>query len=101
MMAVTDIPTMKVIATPAIGPGTDGAGFDAGTGSAFSSNGGDGTMTIVKLVNGKYEAVDTVHHRARGAHHDGGPDHAPHLHAGRRVRSRAPKARTARRDGPP
>ena len=60
MMAVTDIATMKVIATPAIGAGTDGAGFDPGSGHAFSSNGGDGTMTIVKLVNGKYEAVDTV-----------------------------------------
>ena len=59
-MAVTDIATMKVIATPAIGPGTDGAGYDPGTGLAFSSNGGDGTMTIVKLVNGKYTAVDTV-----------------------------------------
>ena len=57
MMAVTDIATMKTIATPAIGAGTDGAGFDAGL--AFSSN-GDGTMTIVKAVNGKYEAVDTV-----------------------------------------
>ncbi len=60
MMAVTDIATMKVIATPAVGAGTDGAGFDAASGLAFSSNGGDGTMTIVKLVNGKYEAVDTV-----------------------------------------
>jgi DNA-binding beta-propeller fold protein YncE len=59
-MAVVDIPTMKVIASPPIGPGTDAAGFDPGTGLAFSSNGGDGTLTIVKLVNGKYEAVDTV-----------------------------------------
>ena len=58
MMAVTDIATMKVIATPGIGSGVDGAGFDSGL--AFSSNGGDGTMTIVKAVNGKYEAVDTV-----------------------------------------
>jgi len=66
MMAVTDIATMKVIATPAIGPGTDGAGFDSGSGNAFSSNGGDGTMTVVKLVNGKYEAVDTVN-TERGA----------------------------------
>ena len=57
MMAVTDIATMKVIATPPIGAGADGAGFDSGL--AFSSN-GDGTMTIVKPVNGKYEAVDTV-----------------------------------------
>jgi DNA-binding beta-propeller fold protein YncE len=65
-MAVTDIATMKVIATAAVGPGTDGAGFDPGTGLAFSANGGDGTLTIVKLVNGKYEAVDTVQ-TARGS----------------------------------
>ena len=58
-MAVVDIPTWKVIATPAIGAGTDAAGYDPGTGLAFSSN-GDGTLTIVKPVNGKYEAVDTV-----------------------------------------
>jgi DNA-binding beta-propeller fold protein YncE len=60
MMAVVDIPTMKVIATPAIGPATDGGGFDPGPGLAFSANGGDATLTIVKLVNGKYEAVDNV-----------------------------------------
>jgi len=60
MMAVTDIATMKVVATPAIGSGADGAGYDAGLGLAFSSNGGSGNLTIVKLVNGKYEAVDTV-----------------------------------------
>ena len=58
-MAVIDIPTMKVIATPAIGSNPDAAGYDPGTGLAFSSNGG-GDLTIVKLVNGKYEAVDTV-----------------------------------------
>jgi DNA-binding beta-propeller fold protein YncE len=60
VMAVTDIATLKVIATPAIGPGTDGAGFDPGTGLAFSANGGDATLTIVKPVNGKYQAVDNV-----------------------------------------
>jgi len=59
MMTVTDIATLKVIATPAIGAGPDAAGFDPGTGLAFSSN-TDGTLTIVKLVNGKYEAVDNV-----------------------------------------
>jgi DNA-binding beta-propeller fold protein YncE len=59
MMAVTDIPTLKVIATPAIGPSPDGAAFDPGSGLAFSSN-GDATMSIVKAVNGKYEAVDSV-----------------------------------------
>lgn len=60
VMAVTDIPSLKVIATPAIGSGPDGAGFDPGLGLAFSSNGGDGTLSIVKEVNGKYQTVDTV-----------------------------------------
>lgn len=60
MMAVTDISTLKVVATPAIGAGPDGAGFDAGLGLAFSSNGGDATLSIVKQVNGKYETVDNV-----------------------------------------
>jgi DNA-binding beta-propeller fold protein YncE len=60
MMAVVDIPTGKVIATPAIGSGPDAAGFDSTLGLAFSSNGGDGTLSIVKPVNGKYETVDTV-----------------------------------------
>jgi len=60
MMAVIDIPSLKVVATPPIGPGPDGAGFDPGLGLAFSSNGGDATLSIVKQVSGKYETVDTV-----------------------------------------
>src|ERR1700734_3592945 len=60
MMAVIDIATLKVIATPPIGANPDGAGFDSGLGLAFASNGGDGTLSIVKPVNGKYETVDTV-----------------------------------------
>jgi DNA-binding beta-propeller fold protein YncE len=60
VMAVTDIPTFKVVATPKIGQGPDAAGFDPGTGLAFSSNGADGTLSIIKEVNGKYETVDTV-----------------------------------------
>ena len=60
VMGVVDIPTFKVIASPAIGAGTDGGGFDPGTGLAFSANGRDATLSIVKLVNGKYETVDTV-----------------------------------------
>ena len=51
---------MKVIATPAIGNGPDGAGFDPGLGLAFTSNSTDGTLSIVKQVNGKYDTVDTV-----------------------------------------
>jgi YVTN family beta-propeller protein len=66
MMAVVDIPTLKVVGTTPIGPGPDGAGYDPGLGLAFSSNGGDGTLSIVKQVNGKYETVDNVP-TARGA----------------------------------
>ena len=46
-MAVTDADTGKVVATPAIGNGPDAAGFDPGTGLAFSSNGEDGTLTAI------------------------------------------------------
>ena len=60
MMIVVDIPSWKIVATPPIGVGPDAAGFDSTLGLAFSSNGSDGTLTIVKPVNGKYEAVDTV-----------------------------------------
>jgi len=48
MMAVTDIATLKVIATPAVGAGPDAAAFDPASGLIFSSNGQDGTLTIVK-----------------------------------------------------
>ena len=60
MMAISDPDAGKVIATPATGPGTDGAGFDPTTGYAFSSNGGDGTLTIVKEVGGKWEVQENV-----------------------------------------
>ena len=59
LMAITDADSGKLIATPPIGSGVDGAGFDSSTGIAFSSN-GEGTLTMVKLVNGKYTAIDNV-----------------------------------------
>lgn len=59
MMTVTDIKSLKVVAMPVIGANPDAAGFDPGAGLAFSSN-GEGTLTIVKEVGGKWQAVDTV-----------------------------------------
>lgn len=60
MMAVSDADSGKVIATPAIGNRPDAAGFDPGTGLAFSSN-GDGTLTIVKEESpSKFTVVSTV-----------------------------------------
>jgi DNA-binding beta-propeller fold protein YncE len=60
MMAVSDPDAGKVIATPAVGAGTDGAGFDAARGLAFSSNGGDGTLSVLQQVGGKWQAVETL-----------------------------------------
>lgn len=47
VMAVLNLDTGKVVATPAIGAGVDANGFDPETSLAFSSN-GDGTLTVVR-----------------------------------------------------
>ena len=59
IMAISSPKTGKVIAMPAIGAGPDGAAFDPGTGYAFSSN-GDGTMTIVQQMGGKWQVAENV-----------------------------------------
>jgi len=59
VMAVSDPDAGKVIASPPIGAGSDGAAFDPGTGYAFSSN-GDGTLTIVQQTGGKYDVVENI-----------------------------------------
>ncbi len=59
MMIVSDSVSGKVLASPAIGPGTDGVAFDDGY--AFSANGGDGTITMVGETSpGKFEALATI-----------------------------------------
>ncbi|TMB49875.1 MAG: YncE family protein, partial [Deltaproteobacteria bacterium] len=47
MMVVLDADNGKIIATLPIGAGVDANGFDPGTQFALSSNGGDGTLTVV------------------------------------------------------
>ena len=47
LMAVVDADSGKVITTVPIGQGVDANGFDDGADFAFSSNGGDATLTIV------------------------------------------------------
>jgi DNA-binding beta-propeller fold protein YncE len=59
LMAISDIASGKLLTTLPIGEGADGVAFDPGTGTAFSSN-GEGTMTVVKEVKGKYEVVQTL-----------------------------------------
>jgi DNA-binding beta-propeller fold protein YncE len=59
VMAISDPDAGKVIASPAIGAGADGVVFDPATGYAISSN-GDGTLTIVQEMGGKYEVLENV-----------------------------------------
>ena len=56
-MVISDPDAGKVIATLPIGEGSDGAAFDNGI--AFSSN-GEGTLTVVGEVAGKYSVLETV-----------------------------------------
>jgi YVTN family beta-propeller protein len=61
MMAVINADTGKVVATPPIGEGVDANGFDPGTGYAFASNGGSGTLTVVHEDSpDKYSVVEDV-----------------------------------------
>lgn len=61
LMTILNTESGKVIATVPIGEGTDGCYFDSGTGLAFSSNGGDGTLTVVRESSpGKFEVAETV-----------------------------------------
>jgi DNA-binding beta-propeller fold protein YncE len=46
-MAVTDAQSGKPVASVAIGEGPDAAGFDATRGLVYSTNGRDGTLTVV------------------------------------------------------
>ena len=60
LMVVSEPDTGKVVASVPIGEGSDGAGIDPDRGLIFSSNGGDGTLTLVRFVNGKYEVGQTL-----------------------------------------
>ena len=51
-MAVVDTDSLKQIGSADIGDGPDAAGYDAKAQLAFSSNGGDGTFTVVDAAHG-------------------------------------------------
>jgi hypothetical protein len=60
-MVVMDADKGTVIAAVDIGRGSDGCGFDPAKGLAYSSNGGDGTVTIIgEPEPGKFKVVATV-----------------------------------------
>ena len=66
LMAVMDADSGKVVATPAIGAGADGAAFDPGTHTAYSSN-GEGTLTVVRQDTPDTYRVEAQAPTQRGA----------------------------------
>jgi YVTN family beta-propeller protein len=61
LMAISDAAKGKVVTTVPIGAGVDANAFDASANYAFSSNGGDATLTIVKVKSkSDFEVVDNV-----------------------------------------
>ncbi len=61
LMAVLDADSGKLVATAAIGNGPDGVAFDPGLGLAFSANGRDGTVTVVREESpAKFTVAATV-----------------------------------------
>ncbi|HUJ14445.1 MAG TPA: YncE family protein [Thermoanaerobaculia bacterium] len=66
-MAISDTDGHKVVAAVEIGRGPDGAAFDDEKMLAFSSNGADGTLTVVREVSpSEFDVVENVP-TARGA----------------------------------
>lgn len=59
-MAISDLSAGKLVGTAKIGGGPDGAAFDPKFGLAFSSNGEEGTMTVLGKLAGKWEPVQTL-----------------------------------------
>lgn len=58
-IGILDAVTGKVIASLPIGDRVDGVAFDSGLKRAYSAN-GDGTMTVVGEVDGKYKVLENV-----------------------------------------
>lgn len=66
IMAIVDSKTGKVVQTVPIGKGVDANVYDAKLALAFSSNGGDGTLTVVRKSKDAYVVVENAP-TARGA----------------------------------
>ena len=59
-MAIVDYATGKVVGLASIGDGPDAAAFDTKRKLAFSSNGGDGTLSVVDTSKSGFPTVQTV-----------------------------------------
>lgn len=61
VMAVMDTHTGKVLSAVPVGAGVDATRYDPGTGLAFSSNGRDGTLSVVHEASpGHWAVLETV-----------------------------------------
>ena len=61
LMVISDAEAGKVVTTLPIGDGCDGVVFDPATKRAFSSNGADGTITVVQEENkDSFKVIETV-----------------------------------------
>jgi DNA-binding beta-propeller fold protein YncE len=61
IMTVLDADSGKVVATPPIGAGSDAAAFDEATQRVFSSNGTDGTLTVLRETSANsYDVLQTA-----------------------------------------
>ncbi len=60
MMAISSVREGKVVATPKIGQGPDAAAFDPKLKLAFSSNGQDGTVTVIGRKGESWDVLETV-----------------------------------------
>lgn len=61
LMAVSDTKAGKLAQTAKIGDGPDAAAYDSTYGVALSSNGGDGSVSVVaRKADGKFETIQTV-----------------------------------------
>jgi len=65
-MAIVNYENGKVLTLASIGDSPDAAAFDAHDGLAFSSNGGDGTLSVVDTTKAGFPTVQTVK-TAKGA----------------------------------
>lgn len=59
-MAIVDYTSGQQVGLASIGDSPDAAGFDAKTGLAFSSNGGEGTLSVIDTSKSNFPTVQTV-----------------------------------------
>jgi DNA-binding beta-propeller fold protein YncE len=67
LMAVVDADSGKLVATPEIGEGPDAAAYDTANKLVFSSNGGSGTLTVIRQMSANEYSVAESAETAPGA----------------------------------